>query len=73
LPTSLGVKEKHYPKSLPERATNEVGYCGSEIMFIFWTVHASLIAASPTLLIPLPATSNGRETRGFAPTTDLHL
>jgi hypothetical protein len=51
---------------LRQRATK---YCRWEIMFIVWTVYVYLPANPPTPLIPLPVTSNGRETRIFAPTT----
>jgi hypothetical protein len=73
--TSLKVEGKHLPytmyKTLPtqelrQRATK---YCRWEIMFIVWAAHASLSAAPPTPLIPLPFTSNGKGTHTFAPTT----
>jgi hypothetical protein len=53
-------------QKLRQRATK---YCRWEIMFIVWTVYASLSAVSPSPLIPLPSTSNGRGTHSFAPTT----
>jgi hypothetical protein len=54
------------PKTLPaselrQRATK---YCRWEVMFVVWTVFASLPA---TPLIPLPIISNGRRTHRFDP------
>jgi hypothetical protein len=42
-------------------------YSQWEIMFIMWTVNASVPATPPAPLIILPFSSNGRGTHGFAP------
>jgi hypothetical protein len=52
-----------------QRATE---YCHWEIMFVAWTVYASLSATSPTRSrIPLPFPSNGSRVHRFDPTTVL--
>lgn len=48
------------PKTLrtQELRQRAAKYCCLEIMFIAWAVHATLTAAPPTPLIPLPFASN---------------
>jgi hypothetical protein len=76
--TSLWVEGKQVhvlckPKTLSAQEMRQwaTKYCCWEIMFIVWTVYASLFAAPPTPLIPLPLTSNGSQAPSFIPTTVL--
>jgi hypothetical protein len=65
--THILCKPKILPtQELRQRATK---YCRWEIMFIVWTVYASLSVTTPNPLIPLPFTSNGSRAHRFASTT----
>jgi hypothetical protein len=79
--TSLWVegKKKMHILCKPETLSTQemrrqaTKYCHWEIMFIVWTVYASLSAAPLTSLIPLPFTSNSSQAHRFVPTTVLPL
>jgi hypothetical protein len=59
------VNQRLSTQELRQRATK---YCRQEIMFVVWTLHASMPASLPTPPVPLPFISNGSEMHVFAPT-----